>query len=301
MSVGLRDGDRVPGFVYESDTIHHVSAPSLYRRPEGMEEGDLTDHLVAELEAKIAEVGPARIAAFFAEPIQASGGVLVPPGDYFARVAEVCRRHGILVIADEVVTGFGRLGQWFASRDVYGVTPDIICCAKGLSSGYQPIGAVLFSEEIWGEMATQDWFTSGFTYSGHPVACAAALKNIEIMENEDVLPRARRAGTRFLDGLSTLSDLPIVGDVRGHTLIGCVENVADKATKRPFDDAVNIGKRVSDAAEARGLMVRPLGALNVMSPALVIGDDEIDFIVETLGAAIRDVTDALVREGVRIG
>lgn len=301
MSIGLRDGDRVPGFAYEEETIHHVSAPSLYRRPAGMEEGDLTAHLVAELEATIARVGAERIAAFFAEPIQASGGVLVPPPDYLAAMAAVCRRHGILFIADEVVTGFGRLGHWFASRDVYGVTPDIICSAKGLSSGYQPIGAVIFSDAIWSDMEGQDWFTSGFTYSGHPVACAAALKNIEIIEEEDILARATRAGLRFQEGLATLADLPIVGDVRGHTLIGCVENVACKATGRPFEEDVDIGRRVSEAAEARGVMVRPLGALNVMSPALVISDSEIDMIVDGLRGAIAEVTDALVREGTRIG
>ena len=301
MSIGLRDGDRVPEFTYKSDTIHHISAPSLYRRPEGMGEGDLTAALVAELEATIAEVGPERIAAFFAEPIQASGGVLVPPRDYFRRMAEVCRRHGILVVADEVVTGFGRLGHWFASEDVYGVVPDVICCAKGLSSGYQPIGAVIFSDALWADMAGDKWFTSGFTYSGHPVACAAALKNIEIIEAEGLLERARRAGAIFQEGLRSLADLPIVGDVRGHTLIGCVENVADKATKRPFDEAVDIGRRVSRAAEARGLMVRPLGALNVMSPALIISDAEIERIVTTLRAAIEETTDALVREGIRVG
>ncbi|SMY09628.1 aminotransferase [Flavimaricola marinus] len=301
MSIGLRDGDRVPEFTYKSDTIHHVSAPILYRRAEGQTEAQLTDALVAEFEAKIAEVGAEKIAAFFAEPIQASGGVLVPPQDYLARMAAVCRKHGILVIADEVVTGFGRLGAWFASQDVYGFTPDMICCAKGLSSGYQPIGAVIFSDALWDDMRGDKWFTSGYTYSGHPVACAAALKNIEIIENEDILARATRAGALFQEGLRSLSDLPIVGDVRGHTLIGCVENVADKATKRAFPDEVDIGRRVTHAAEARGLMVRPLGALNVMSPALIISDSEITQIVETLGAAITAATDDLVREGIKVG
>ena len=300
-SLGIREGDRVAGFTYESDVIHHVSAPSVYRRPEGMEEGDLVEHLAAELEAKIAQLGAEKIAAFFAEPIQASGGVLVPPDGYLARMASICRKHGILVIADEVVTGFGRLGEWFASEAVFGVTPDIICCAKGLSSGYQPIGAVIFSDQLWADMSNQPWFTSGFTYSGHPVACAAALKNIEIMEAEDILARAQRAGERFQGQLQTLTDLPVVGDVRGHTLIGCVENVADKATKRAFEDDVNIGRRVTQAAEASGLMIRPLGAMNVMSPALVISDDEIDQVVAGLRGAISTVTDQLIRDGIRIG
>ncbi len=295
MSVGMRNGDRAEEFTYKTDTIHHISAPYVYR------EGATTAALVAEFEAKIAEVGADRIAAFFAEPIQASGGVLVPPDDYLKAMWEVCQRHGILFIADEVVTGFGRLGHWFASWDVYGVQPDIICCAKGLSSGYQPIGAVIFSDKLWVDMAGDRWYTSGFTYAGHPVACAAALKNIEIIAREGLLDHAAKMGALFQDGLATLSELPIVGDVRGHTLIGCVENVADKATKRPLPDEIDIGKRVSNAAEARGLLVRPIGALNVMSPSLIITPEQIDFVVENLRAAIMDVTDTLVREGVAIG
>lgn len=301
MSIGMRDGDRAPEFTYKTDTIHHVSGPEVYRRPEGMSEAEFTDHLVAEFEAKVAEIGAEKIAAFFAEPIQASGGVLVPPEGYLKRMWQVCQANDILFVADEVVTAFGRLGHWFASWDEFGVQPDIICCAKGLSSGYQPIGAMIFSDRIWESLRGDRWYTSGFTYSGHPVTCAAALKNIEIIEREGLLARAVEGGARFQAALQALEDLPIVGNVRGHTLIGCVENVADKATRRPFDDAIDIGKRVSDAAEARGLMVRPLGALNVMSPALTITDDQIDFVAETLRASIIEVTDKLVREGVSIG
>ncbi len=295
MSVGMRNGDRAEEFTYKTDTIHHISAPYSYR------EGATTAALVAEFEAKVAEVGAEKIAAFFAEPIQASGGVLVPPQDYLRAMWQVCQTHGILFIADEVVTAFGRLGHWFASWDVYGVKPDIICCAKGLSSGYQPIGAVIFSNELWADMAGDRWYTSGFTYAGHPVACAAALKNIEIIEREGLLDHATGMGALFQEGLTTLRDLPIVGDVRGHTLIGCVENVADKVTKRALPDEIDIGKRVSNAAEARGLLVRPIGALNVMSPCLIITPEQIEFVVENLGAAIRTVTDDLVREGVKLG
>lgn len=301
MSIGMRDGDRSEEFSYKSDTIHHISAPDVYRRPEGESLAQMVDRLVAEFEAKIEEVGAERIAAFFAEPIQASGGVLVPPDDYLRRMWEVCQRHGILFVADEVVTAFGRLGHWFASWDVYGVKPDIICCAKGLSSGYQPIGAVLFSDDLWASMAGDRWYTSGFTYSGHPVACAAALKNIEILEREEILPHALKVGAVFQEALQGLGDLPIVGNVRGHTLLGCVENVLDKATKKPFPDEIDIGRMVSDAAEKRGLFVRPIGALNVMSPSLIITEDQIGFVADNLRAAIMDVTDALVRDGVRIG
>jgi adenosylmethionine-8-amino-7-oxononanoate aminotransferase len=302
-SVGKRPGDRTEFFRYKEDGIHHISPPNPYRAPDGMGEAEFCDWLVAEFEAKIAEIGPDRVGGFFAEPIQASGGVIVPPKGYLRRMWEVCQRHDILFVADEVVTAFGRIGHWFASWDEFGVQPDIITCAKGLTSGYLPLGALIFSDRVWNAMAADGarWFTSGFTYSGHPVACAAALKNIEIMERENLLAHAAEVGDYFLDRLKTLEALPLVGQVRGRRLMVCVENVADKNTKEPLPDGVNESKRISDRAEAMGLMVRPMGHLNVMSPPLTITRDEVDFVVETLGRAITRVTDELVREGHRIG
>ncbi len=302
-SVGKRPGDRVEEFRYKTDGIHHLSVPNPYRRPEGMTEAQFCDALVAEFEALIARVGADRIGGFFAEPIQASGGVIVPPQGYLRRMWEICRRHDILFIADEVVTAFGRLGHWFASEAEFGVVPDVICCAKGLTSGYLPLGAMIFSDRIWKVMAEggERWFTSGLTYSGHPVSCAAGLKSIEIIEEEGLLQNAATVGDYFLDRLKGLEDLPLVGQVRGRRLMVCVENVASKATKEPLPDGVNESKRISDAAEAMGLMVRPIGHLNVMSPPLTITRDQVDFIVETLGRAIRQVGDELVREGYRIG
>ncbi|MEL6608742.1 MAG: aminotransferase class III-fold pyridoxal phosphate-dependent enzyme [Pseudomonadota bacterium] len=295
MSIGNRDGDRAPEFRYETDTIHHIGAPDTLRA------GATVESCVAEFEAKIAEIGAERVAAFFAEPIQASGGVIMPPEGYLRAMYDVCQRHGILFVADEVVTAFGRIGYMFASEDRYGVTPDILCCAKGLSSGYQPIGAMLFSAEIWEVLASEPrWYTSGYTYSGHPVACAAALKNIEIIEDEGLCARALEIGAVFQEGLATLRDLPLVGDVRGEALIGCVENVSDKATLALLPDEIDIGRRISDAAQAKGLLVRPLGHLNVMSPALVISEGEVQFAVDILGQSIRHVADELTREGVRI-
>ncbi|MEL6548746.1 MAG: aminotransferase class III-fold pyridoxal phosphate-dependent enzyme [Pseudomonadota bacterium] len=295
MSIGNRDGDRAPEFRYETKTIHHISAPDTLRG------GATVAGCVAQLEAKIAEIGAERVAAFFAEPIQASGGVIMPPEGYLKAMAETCQRHGILFVADEVVTGFGRIGHMFASEDRYGARPDILCCAKGLSSGYQPIGAMLFSDAIWDTLAAEPrWYTSGYTYSGHPVACAAALKNIEIIEREGLCARALELGTLFQEGLATLRDLPLVGDVRGEALIGCVENVADKETLALLPEEIDVGRRISEAAQKRGLLVRPLGHLNVMSPALTISEAEVAFCVETLGAAIREVADGLTRENVRI-
>ncbi len=295
MSMGMRDGDRAPEFRYLSDGISHVNAPHQYRPPDGAE-GDLTDWLVAEFEAEIDRIGADRVGAFFAEPIQASGGVLVPPDDYLRRMKEVCDRHDILLVADEVVTAFGRLGHWFASESVYDVIPDMICCAKGLSSGYQPIGALIFSDRIWEAMASEDrWYTSGFTYSGHPVACAAALKNIEIIEREELLANALTMGDVFQSALAPLADLPLVGDVRGKVLLGCVEFVANKVTKALLPDEIDIGHRIADAAEGQGLMVRPIGHLNVMSPALTIDELQISFIAETLETVIKTVADDLTR------
>jgi adenosylmethionine-8-amino-7-oxononanoate aminotransferase len=302
-SIGKRPGDRVEQFRYKTEGIHHLSVPNPYRAPAGMDEAAFCDWLVAEFESLIAREGAETIGGFFAEPIQASGGVIVPPEGYLRRMAEVCRRHDILFVADEVVTAFGRLGHWFASWDEFGVQPDIICTAKGLSSGYIPIGAVIFSDRIWAAMAADGdrWFTSGYTYSGHPVACAAALKNIEIIEREDLLGNAARVGALFEQRLAALEALPIVGQVRGRKLMICVENVADKATKALLPDDLNVGKSISDACEAMGLLVRPIGHLNVMSPPLVITEGDVDFVARTLAKAITQVADRFVKDGIRIG
>lgn len=302
-SVGKRAGDRVEEFRYKEDGIWHLTCPNPYRRPAHQTEAQFCDDLVAEFEALIARVGADRIGGFIAEPIQASGGIIIPPEGYLRRMWQVCQRHDILFIADEVVTAFGRIGHWFASLDEFGVQPDMITTAKGLTSGYVPLGALVFSDRIWEAMAEggQRWFTSGLTYSGHPVSCAVALKNIEIMEREDLLAHATRIGAYFNDRLQTLEALPLVGNVRGRGLMLCVESVADKATKALLPDEANESKRISDVAEAMGLLVRPIGHLNVMSPPLIITEAQVDFIVETLGRAIAQVTDDLAREGFRLG
>jgi adenosylmethionine-8-amino-7-oxononanoate aminotransferase len=302
-SVGKRNGDRVEEFQYKTDGIWHLTCPNPYRRPAHLSEAEFCDDLVAEFEALIARVGADRIGGFIAEPIQASGGIIIPPDGYLKRMWQVCQRHDILFIADEVVTSWGRIGHWFASEAEFGVVPDIITTAKGITSGYIPLGAMIFSDRIWDAMAEggMRWFTTGFTFAGHPVACRAALKNIEIMEREGLLAHAARVGSYFEQRLATLADLPLVGNVRGKKLMLCTENVADKETKALLPDEAHESKRISDACEAMGLMVRPIGHLNVMSPALVITEAEVDFTVETLGKAIARVTDDLVREGYRIG
>lgn len=290
VSIGGKPSDRMPEFSFITDTIHHLSSPNRYRYAGGRSDQQFADDLVAELRAKVAELGgPETISAFFAEPIMGAGGVILPPADYLQQVWRYCREHEILYVSDEVVTGFGRIGEWFVSAEMFGIQPDMITAAKGLTSGYLPLGALLFTDEMFdviSERGQGRQFGVGYTYSGHPVSCAAALKNIEILEREDVLGHVRDVGPYFMEQLSTLADLPIVGDVRGSHLMGCVEFVADKRTREKFDDDVEIGKRVAAEAQRLGLIVRPIGNLNVMSPSLVITRDDIDQIVGLLRKAI---------------
>ena len=292
VSIGGKPGDRVAGFDYIDDTIHHLSSPNFYRYGDGRTEQEFADDLVAEFQAKVDELGADRIAAFFAEPIMGSGGVIVPPADYLQRLWQICRANDIVYVSDEVVTGFGRLGEWFASEPLFGIQPDIIISAKGLTSGYLPLGATIVSDRIFDVIAEPGhdrYLALGYTYSGHPVSCAAALKNIEIIEREGLLQHVCEIGPYFQQQLRTLTDLPMVGEVRGSHLMACVVFVEDKATKRNYPEALDVGKLVANACEPRGLIVRPMVHLNVMSPPLVIDRDDVDRIVAILRDAIVDV------------
>ncbi len=298
-SLSGKVGDRMPDFDYIEDIIHHLTSPNFYRAPAGMDEPQFCDFLIDEMEQKILEIGPENVAAFYAEPILGSGGVIVPPEGYNRRTWELCRQYDIIYVADEVVTGFGRLGHWFVSKDMFDVEPDIICCAKGLTSAYLPLGAVIFSDrmyEVLGNDADR-WFTGGYTYSGHPVCCAAALKNIEIMEREKLFENVRTVGPYFEEQLHTLLDLPIVGDIRGRLFMMCVVNVMNKETKEFFPPEVNIGKRISNHAEEQGVIVRPAVDLNIMSPALTMTKADVDYIVPRLRAAIEMTIVDLKEEG----
>jgi putrescine aminotransferase len=284
--------------------IHRVSSPNTYRRPEGTTEAEFLDQLIAEFRAKIEELGPENVAAFFAEPIQGAGGVIVAPKGYHVAMAQVCRDYGVLYVADEVVTAFGRLGHFFASEDVFGMVPDIITAAKGMSSAYAPLSANIISDEIYDVLSVPQakgaMFTHGFTYSGHPVCCAAGLKNIEIMEREDICGHVRRVGPYFEQRLRELSDLPLVGDVRGSHFMLCVENVANKTTKDLIAPEFAIGKRIANECQSRGVLVRPIAHLNVMSPPLTLDTDQVDHLVDVLGTSIKEVADQLTREGVKL-
>jgi len=303
MSLGAKKMDRVEWFEFITDNIHHISEPNTYRRPDGMSESDFKDALLKEFEDKILEIGADNVAAFFAEPIMGAGGVLVPPDGYMTGMRALCDKYDVLFVADEVVTGFGRVGHMFASKDMFGIEPDIITCAKGLTSGYQPLGATIFSDEIWDTISAPNpdrYFPHGFTYSGHPVACAAALKNIEIIEREDICGHVREVGAYFRDKLDNLRDLDIVGDVRGSHFMACVEFVGNKQTKELFESHVDISKRVSSEAEELGLIVRPVAHLNVLSPPLIVTKAQCDEMIDILRRSIVAATDKLKSEGLLI-
>ena len=300
-AVSMKEGDRQPEFHYISDLIHHLASPYPYRRPDGMSIEDFTAELVAEFAAMIDNLGADNIAMFFAEPIQGSGGVVVPPPGYLQAMRQLCADHDILFVADEVVTAFGRLGHMFASKDEFGIQPDIITCAKGITSGYFPLGATIYSDAIHDVISAPNpdaWFAHGFTYSGHPVGCAVALKNIEIIEREGLLENVALVGDHFEQRLHALADLPLVGEVRGRRFMMGLEYVAGKKTRALLPDAINISKLISGKCEEKGLLVRPIGHLDVLSPPLTLTMNQADFLVDTLAASITEVTDQLVRSGV---
>lgn len=290
------------GFDTVESLVDHVSEANCYRRPAGMDEAAYCDHLVEEFEQRIIELGGEdQVAAFIAEPIMGAGGVLVAPEGYHQRIYDVCKKHGLLYISDEVVTAFGRLGHFFASEDVFGIQPDIIICAKGLTSGYIPLGATLLSDEIYDVISKPQCdgavFSTGYTYSGHPVACAAALKNIEIMEREGICENVQDVGPYLEQQLKTLLDLPIVGDVRGSHFMMCIESVADKETKALLPGEANVGKRIAEQCQKRGLIVRPIAHLNVLSPPLIWTRETVDEVVGILRQSILATIESLKTEG----
>ncbi len=281
--------------------VTHLSEANCYRRPEGMSEAEYCDHLVKEFEDTVAEIGADNIAAFIAEPIMGAGGVLVAPEGYHKRMQAVCRANEILFIADEVVTGFGRLGHFFASEAVFETQPDIINCAKGLSSGYAPLGATLISDELYEVLGTPQGkggvLSTGFTYSGHPVSCAAALKSIEIIEREAICENVREVGPYLEQRLKTLSHHETVGDVRGSHFMMCLENVADKDTKELLPVEARVGDRIAFEAQQRGLIIRPVGHLNVISPTLIWNRETVDTAVAILDEALTAATESLREDG----
>ena len=273
------------------ELAHFLPDVTPSRRPDGMTLDDFLDQKCSDLETAILTLGADRVAAFIAEPVLASGGVIVPPEGYHKRCLEICRRHDVLYVSDEVVTGFGRLGHWFASEDVFGIVPDIITCAKGLTSGYVPMGATAISDrlvaEISGDAAHEAAFSNGYTYSGHPVAAAAALKNIEIIEREGLLEHARRMEPVFQERLHGLRGLPMVVDTRGIGLVGCVECSRSDDGRATLAADANIGAQIDAQCQELGLLVRPLVNMCVLSPPLVVSEDQIGRMFDILEQSIR--------------
>ncbi|MFP3550868.1 aminotransferase class III-fold pyridoxal phosphate-dependent enzyme [Paraburkholderia sp. SIMBA_049] len=271
----------------------HVEAPWLYRNPFTQDPKELA-HICAELlEREFIFQGPDTVAAFIAEPIQGAGGVIVPPADYWPLVREVCDRHGVLLIADEVVTGFGRTGTLFGSRG-WGVKPDIMCFAKGISSGYVPLGATTVNERIERAFLNNGDFTGaimhGYTGSGHPVACAAALATLKILREENLVANAARQGDYLLEALRPFAErYRAVGDVRGKGLLVGLDLVKDKSTREPVDMMSGYAAAVCDVAREHGALIRPMGALIAVTPPLVVEAPQIDAIVSALAAGFETV------------
>jgi adenosylmethionine-8-amino-7-oxononanoate aminotransferase len=275
---GIKNGfGELPGGFF------HLTTPYPYRE-ELFGGEDAFEFCVRELEETIARLGPERIAAFIGEPVLTVGGVIVPPPDYWRAITEICHRNGILVIADEVVTAFGRLGSWFAS-ETYGIEPDLITTAKGLTSGYLPLGAVLASSQVGTTIkGAETGFMHGYTYCGHPVACAVALRNLDIIEREDLAANAVSTGDHLLRGLQRLLDLPVVGDVRGAGLLASVELVSDKEARDPLEvPRQEIADRVRDE---QSVIVRSIHQNVIIAPCLVLTPDEADQIVAALRAVL---------------
>lgn len=277
--------------------IHHVSAADMYRGIGDRDEAAYCDFLVDEFENRIQQIGPDHVAAFIAEPICGAGGVLVAPQGYHRRMYEICKKYDMLYIADEVVTAFGRLGEWVASETLYDYVPDILVIAKGLTSGYVPLGATILSSEVHDVIARPQCphgvFSMGFTYSGHPVACAAALANIAIMEDENLLGKTRETGPYLQEKAKTLLRHEYVGDVRGSHLMLAIDLVANRSSKTGFTPDVSAANLVFEACRAAGILIRPIGNRLVISPPLIITKTQCDELIDVIDAALMDVSPIL--------
>lgn len=270
------------GFGVPYSWQHKISSHYLYRNPRGNNPQAVIDSSVAELKAKVADIGEDRVAAFYVEPIQGSGGVLVPPKGWIKAMRDVCAELGILFVADEVITGFGRTGPLFACSEE-GIVPDLMTTAKGLTSGYAPMGAVFMSDHVYetiAEGAGAKAVGHGFTYSAHPVSAAVALEVLALYEG-GLLENGRKAGTRLMAGLESLRDHPLVGDVRGRGMLAAVELVCDKEKKTPLPAALQPATRLFDRAWEQGLVIRSFAqGVFGYAPPLCCTMDEIDAIVE---------------------
>ncbi|MBB6521071.1 aminotransferase class III-fold pyridoxal phosphate-dependent enzyme [Pseudoteredinibacter isoporae] len=272
----------------------HVDAPWTYRNPWNCEDPDqLAEFCIQQLISEIEHQMPDTIAAFIAEPVMGAGGVIVPPEKYWPRLREVCDHYGILLIADEVVTGFGRSGSMFGSRG-WGVAPDIMCLAKGISSGYVPLGAVLVNQKVEQAWESNNDFNgvimTGYTYSGHPLACAAGLAALDIVETQNLPENAKQQGAYLLENLKEqLSAFSSVGEVRGKGLMIAIDLVVDKQTREPVDPMSGFANELAAVARREGVLVRPVGTKLILSPPLVFEQQHCDELIRALVVAFREI------------
>jgi putrescine aminotransferase len=276
------------------DGIHHIGQPYWYAEGGDLSPAEFGLKVARELEAKIDELGEDRVAAFVAEPIQGAGGVIIPPETYWPEIGRICRARNILLVSDEVICGFGRLGHWFGHQ-YYGFEPDLAPIAKGLSSGYLPIGGVLVSDRVADVMASEvgDFF-HGFTYSGHPVCAAAALENIRIIEEEGLVERVRDdIGPYFAAAWKSLEDHDVVGQAESVGLIGGLQLAADKTTRRRYAKPDDIGSVVRNHCVENGLIMRATGDRMLASPALTISRAEVDEVIGKLRNALDHLRDTV--------
>ena len=267
--------------------IVHIEQPYWYREGGDEDENAYGLRIAGQLEAKILELGEERVAAFIAEPIQGAGGVIIPPDSYWPEIQRICDKYNILLVADEVICGFGRTGEWFGT-DLYQLKPDFMTIAKGLSSGYIPIGGVLISDEVATRLAADGGeIAHGYTYSGHPTAAAVALKNIEIMQTEGIIDNAKKEIAPYLaTRWKQLGDHPLVGQARCKGLLAAIELIKDKQTKEPFEEKGAVGKICRDYCIESGLVMRAVGDTMIICPPLIITKEQIDELVDKVTMAL---------------
>lgn len=287
-------GTEVHQYAYEPlmSGCFRIDSPWLYRNPWTRDPLELGAIVAAMLEREIQHQGPHTVAAFIAEPVQGAGGVIVPPENFWPLIRQVCDKYDVLMIADEVVTGFGRTGNMFGSRG-WGVAPDIMCFAKGLTSGYIPLGATVLNDRVasaWNTLSPQSFIMHGYTYSGHPVACAAGMAALALVEQEDLATNAAQVGQYCLQQLQSLVEqYPSVGEVRGKGLMIAIDLVADKNTRQSVDPMSPLPKQIAMAAQRQGVIVRNVGPKIILSPPLTFEHSHVDTLVAALHCAFDEV------------
>ncbi len=267
--------------------IEHIEEPYWYKLGQGQDRDDFGRQAAGWLEEKILELGADKVAAFIAEPVQGAGGVIVPPDSYWPEISRICSKHGILLVADEVICGFGRLGTWFGSQH-FNIEADLMPIAKGLSSGYLPIGGVMVSDRVADMLISKGGeFSHGFTYSGHPAAAAVALANLRLMRDEGLIDYVQtQIGPYFQRRLREFEDHPLVGEVRGIGLMAGIQLVADKTNARMFEKAGDVGSICRELSVANGLVMRAIEDSMVLSPPLVITPEQVDELMDKARIAL---------------